>query len=122
MIGMSKRLSAKAMKRIRQFDMRTGIAEDALDTEKRIRVNVYMRPKIVKFLDSIRDSSGVSRSLTADVLLGWILDDMVEDKVLERQYGDGVPGPLYKSHRPVPPSSSKEDDSSLPYPDMEVDS
>lgn len=120
---MSKRLSAKAMKRIRQFDMRTGIAEDALDTEKRIRVNVYMRPKIVKFLDSIRDSSGVSRSLTADVLLGWILDDMVEDKVLERQYGDGVPGPLYKQKSPKRTRSSrKEDDSSLPYPDMEVDS
>ena len=64
----------------------------------------------------------MNRSRLIDALLAWLIQDMITAQVKERQFGDGVPGPLYKQKSPKKARPSrKEDDSALPYPDMEVD-
>lgn len=104
------------------MDLRTEYRISRSESDNRIRVNIYLRPWILKYIDDLRLDAGMSRSGLIDVLLGWMVQDMIADQTKERQFGDGVPGPLYKQKSPKRERPSrKEDDSTLPYPDMEVD-
>jgi len=117
-----KKKDLNRMKRLRKMDLRDEYRISGSETDHRIRVNIYLRPWILDYIDDLRSEAGMNRSRLIDVLLGWMVQDMIADQTKERQFGDGVPGPLYKSHQPVSAPSSGEEDSALPYPDMEVDS
>jgi len=109
------------MKRLRRMDLRDEYRISGSETDKRIRVNIYLRPWILDYIDDLRTDAGMNRSRLIDVLLGWMVQDMIADQTKERQFGDGVPEPLYKQKSPEGTRASrKEDDSALPYPDMEV--
>lgn len=117
-----KKKDLNRMKRLRRMDLRDEYRISGSETDKRVRVNIYLRPWILDYIDDLRSEAGMNRSRLIDVLLGWMVQDMIADQTKERQFGDGVPEPLYKSHLPVPAPSSGEEDSALPYPDLEVDS
>lgn len=108
--------------RLKKMDLRAEYRKSGSDPVKRIRVNVFLRPWILDYLDDIRSLADMNRSRLIDALLAWLIQDMITAQVKERQFGDGVPGPLYKQKSPKKARPSrKEDDSALPYPDMEVD-
>lgn len=67
-----------------------------VDPEHKVRVSAWVRPWVLKGIDEARDSSGLSRSMMVDLLLGWVVDDMMTQHRLTTVYthqDDSLPVP-----------------------------
>ena len=67
-----------------------------VDPEHKVRISAWVRPWVLKGIDEARESSGLSRSMMVDLLLGWVVDDMMTQHRLTTVYthqDDSLPTP-----------------------------
>lgn len=70
-----------------------------VEPEHKVRISAWVRPWVLTGIDEARDSSGLSRSMMIDLLLGWVVDDMVTQHQLTRvftSHDDSLPIPKIK--------------------------
>lgn len=99
-----RHLAKSENRKLRMINFRMEQQLQDAEPEKRIRVNVFLRPWVLDAVDQARDITGISRSKMIDIMLGWMVESMITDQTMEKQYGESLS-----------PSDA------LPVPDIDVD-
>ena len=118
-MSMSGRRLAKAKNRqLRMINIRAEQELQDVEPETRKRVNVFLRPWVLEAVDQAREITGISRSKMIDIMLGWMVESMITDQTMEKQYGQSLDN---SDSLPVPDIDADYGDGAFPTTDEEDD-
>lgn len=119
-MSMSGRRLAKAKNRkLRMINFRAEQELQDAEPETRKRVNVFLRPWVLDAVDQAREITGISRSKMIDIMLGWMVESMITDQTLEKQYGRSLDDE--SDALPVPDIDSDYEDGAFPTDEEDDD-